>query len=98
MIQDSAATMRAAVAETLDALDLTPADTAAKKLAVRYAQVIDDAADTKIRAWAMRNVGPLLLDTLEALGATPRARNAKGGKRGDAPKSKLQALRDARQA
>lgn len=45
------------------------------KLAEQYAAVIDESSwDPKVRAWAMRNIGPLLLDALEALGATPAGR------------------------
>jgi hypothetical protein len=60
-----------AVQETLAALKLTERDEAAARLALRYAQTIDEARDP---AYAMRHLGPLLLKSLEALGATPMAR------------------------
>ena len=86
----------AGLAETLTQLDLTEEDAAAKKLAQRYAQVIDQHDDA---AWAMRWIGPLLLDALEQLGATPAARvRLKGGKPADAPVSQLAKLRAARRA
>lgn len=91
--------MASAVAATLDAIEPDGKDTAARKLAVKYAQVIDEAAeDPKLLAWAMRNVGPLLLDCLESLGATPRARKTAGGKPADAKPSGLAALRAAHKA
>ena len=99
-LQDAEQLLAYAVAETTDALGLTDQDAAAVKLARDYAAVIDASRDdAKIHAWTMRNIAPLLLDCLEALGATPAARaRLKGGKPADAPRSRLQALRDARQA
>ena len=84
-----------AVAETIASLDLKPEDAAAKKLAQRYAQVIDTNAD---QAWAMRWIGPLLLDALQALGATPAARAAltKGAKPPEDKPNGLAKLRAAR--
>jgi len=72
-LRDASELLWPAVAETLTQLGLLPEDAAAKKLAQRYAQVIDQAKDP---AWAMRWIGPLLLDSLTALGATPAARAA----------------------
>ena len=96
MLQDAGKTLVAAVAETLNALDLTDEDTAAKALAVHYAEVIDDSRD---QAWAMRWIAPGLLDVLEQLGATPAARSRlKGGKPADAPVSQLAKLRAAKRA
>jgi hypothetical protein len=60
-----------AVEETLAALKLGERDAAAAQLARTYARVIDQAAD---QAQALRWVGPLLLKSLEALGATPLSR------------------------
>lgn len=60
-----------AVAETLATLELGSEDAGAKKLAQRYAQVIDQHDD---QAWAVRWIGPELLRALDALGATPDAR------------------------
>jgi len=93
-----------AVAVTLDALGLKPEDTAAAKLARYYALQIDQATvsgEPKISAWAARNLGPLLLQALEALGATPAARAAITGKKPaslDAKPNGLAALRAARGA
>jgi hypothetical protein len=93
-LRDASELLWPAVAETLIQLDLRPEDAAAKKLAQRYAQIIDQAAD---QAWALRWIGPLLLDALEALGATPaaRARITKGGQHPDASPSRLAQLRAA---
>lgn len=66
-----------AVAATLAALPLANVDDGAARLAQIYAQALDDAAelqDVEARALAISRVGPRLLNALEALGATPRAR------------------------
>ena len=95
-LRDASELLWPAVSETLTQLDLTGEDAAAKKLAQRYAQVIDQHDD---QAWAMRWIGPLLLDALEQLGATPAARaRVKGGKPADAPVSQLAKLRAARRS
>jgi hypothetical protein len=99
MIRDAGQTMAAAVASTLDALDLTEADNAAKSLAKLYADQIDEctgAEDPKLGAWAARWIAPLLLACLAELGATPAARAALASKRGGPPErgeSKLAVLR-----
>lgn len=100
-----------AVQHAIDALDqLSESDAAAVKLALRYASTIDNSRghcrgchDTECRRdspqWAMRWLGPLLLDCLDALGATPAARaRLRGGKPADAPPSQLAKLRAARRA
>ena len=87
-----------AIAETLAALDLGNEHAAAAKVAERYAAVIDGAKD---QAWAMRWLGPLLLDALGELGATPlaKAKQAKGPKRlGGTTPNRVQALRLQHQA
>ena len=96
-LRDAENTLTAAVALTLNALDnLTEEDTAAKAMAVHYAEVIDNCHD---QAWAMRWIAPGLLDVLEQLGATPAARSRlKGGKPADAPVSQLAKLRAAKRA
>jgi hypothetical protein len=100
MLKDAAKLLAPAVSDTIRALDLTDKDAAAIKLAQRYADLIDasldkDAAD---RAWALRWIGPLLMDALAELGATPaaRARVKKPGPAADAPKTNLARLRAAR--
>lgn len=96
-LQDAARLLRSAVDDTIEALEgLTAADLGAVRLARGYADTIDQADDT---AWAYRWIGPLLLDCLEQLGATPAARaRLKGGKQADAPQSQLAKLRAAHRA
>lgn len=66
-----------AVRSTIDALDLEAVDDAVIRLALHFAEVIDNHGD---QAWAMRWLAPHLLDCLTALVATPAARAAiKGG-------------------
>ena len=62
-----------AVEETLAALKLAGGDLAAAQLARRYADTIDKARD---QAWALRWIGPHLLDILTSLHATPASRPA----------------------
>lgn len=79
MLRDTSELLWPAVAETLTQLDLKPEDAGVKKLAQRYAQVIDQCDNPE---WCARWIFPLLLDALNALGATPAARAAltkKGG-------------------
>jgi hypothetical protein len=86
--------MQHAVETTIDALDLTPKDACAVRLALEYAITIDGCRDP---AWAMRWLGPLLLDCLESLGATPLARSRlKGGPASDGKPNQLELLRKAR--
>lgn len=75
-----------------EGLDLTPADAAVLTLAEKYAQAIDDGADTD----ALDRYGPKLLSALAHLGMTPQARAmvAKGG--APSARSRLDALRAAR--
>jgi hypothetical protein len=93
-LRDASELLWPAISVTLTQLDLTEEHAAAKKLAQRYAQVIDQHDD---QAWAMRWIGPLLLDALTALGATPVAQAAIAKKGGSAdaedPLSKLRARR-----
>jgi hypothetical protein len=110
-VRDASELLYPAVAETLAELGLLGSDAAAKKLAQQYAKVIDSqdghcrgCADegcsrSQGSAWAMRWLGPLLLDTLTALGATPAARAAmtKGAKdKAEPARSDLDKLREAR--
>jgi hypothetical protein len=109
-VRDASELLYPAVQETLGSLG---EDSAARKLAQQYARVIDSQPghcrgcdDTECRrsqtsAWAMRWLGPLLLDALRELGATPAARAAmtKGSK--DKPgkpkaKSQLEIMRESR--
>ena len=94
-IRDASELLWPAVAETLTQLDLGPEHAAAKKLAQRYAQVIDQHQDA---AWAMRWIAPLLLDALSELGATPAAvaRLTKGAKPANDKPGGLAKLRAAK--
>ncbi len=94
-LRDASELLWPAVAETLTQLDLGSEHAAAKKLAQRYAQVIDENDD---QAWAMRWIAPLLLDTLAELGATPAAvaRLTKGAKPADVKPTGLAKLRAAK--
>jgi hypothetical protein len=96
-LRDASELLWPALAETLSQLDLGPEHAAAKKLAQRYAQVIDDHGDP---AWAARWLMPLFLDALTELGATPAAvaRLKKGGKPADGKPNRLTQLRAARGA
>lgn len=98
-LTDAAELQEAAVRATLDALKLGDQDEAAKLLAVKYAKLIDaSAGEAKLNAWALRWIGPQLLDCLEALGATPRSRKAaKPDGKGSAD-SALARMRAARSA
>lgn len=90
-LRDTSELLWPAVQETLTALGLGSEDAAARKLAQRYAQVIDGLPDrgegtserAHDQAWGLRWMGPLLLDALDQLGATPAAR-ARIGKQIDA--------------
>ena len=109
-LRDADGLLAPAVAETIGALDLKPEDAALRKLAQRYAQVIDmsgrhchgcegHGCKRESYSWAARWLFPLLLDALEQIGATPAARaRLKGGKPADAPVSQLAKLRAARRA
>jgi hypothetical protein len=105
MIRDAGGLLWPDVDATLRALDLKPEDDAVRKLAARYAQIIDQLPDKAPRggqdqAWAARWLFPLLLDCLTELGATPaaRARLTKGGKPADGKPNRLAQLRAARGA
>lgn len=84
-----------AIETTLSALDLGPEHAAAVKLVERYAKIIDRAADV---SYAARWIGPLLLDALGELGATPaaRARLNKGRKQNPSGPTRLDELRRVR--
>ena len=104
-VRDAGAFLWPDVAETLSQLDLGPEHAAVKKLAERYAQIIDQLPDTAPRGapdrvWAARWLMPLLLDCLSELGATPaaRARLTKGAKPADGKPNRLAQLRAARGA
>lgn len=71
---------------------LVPVDDAAGR---RHLQRIWDALAEQS---TLSDLGPKLLATLEALGATPRARQAAAKPAGGGRGGKLQALRDARSA
>src|SRR5258708_9544728 len=93
MLRDGGGLVRPAVTATVTGLTLAAADSAAVKLAQRYAAAIDDADS---RAEALERLGPRLLAALESLGATPAARaKLKGGKEPGATEDPLQKLRAA---
>ncbi len=80
-----------AVETAVEALGLDGTDAAAAALAREYARTIDQARDS---AYAYRWLGPLLLDCLESLGATPMARaKLKPGTPGPQRPSQLDQLR-----
>ena len=102
-LRDASELLWPAVSETLASLDLGSEHAAAKKLAQRYAQIIDGMPEHAPRgqpnqAWAARWLMPLLLDALTELGATPAAvaRLTKGVKPPDAKPGGLAKLRAAR--
>lgn len=107
-LRDASELLWPAVQETLAALGPGSEDAAARRLAQRYAQVIDGLPDhgserAHDQAWALRWIGPELLRCLDALGATPESRArisrlTKGGgdKPADAPESQLDRLRASR--
>lgn len=83
-----------AVQATIHALQTSPEDAGAVKLARQYADAIDTADE---RGEALDRLGPKLLAVLESLGATPRARAAiRKGDTGAPGQGKLAALRAAR--
>jgi hypothetical protein len=109
-LRDAATLISPAVRETIAALapgtDGAEADAAAVSLALQYARVIDESQghcrgcdDGDCRrgltsAWLLRWIGPLLLESLVQLGATPAARAAIGKKGKPAARNGLEALRD----
>src|SRR5260221_14148532 len=97
MLRDAGELLRPAVTATVTGLTLAAADSAAVKLAQRYAAAIDDADN---RAEALERLGPRLLAVLESPGATPaaRARLKEGRAAGSGKPSGIQALREAHRA
>lgn len=109
-LRDASELIYPAVQETLAELGLLGDSSAATKLAQQYAKVIDSQSGhcrgcdndecrrSQGAPWAMRWLGPLLLDSLEALGATPRAKAAqtKGAKPPESKPGGLAKLREAR--
>lgn len=83
-----------AVSETITNLALAEVDEGATRLALLYAEEIDAAEDAD-RAVVLKSLGPLLLQVLESLGATPKARAALL-KPSTAGTGKLSAFRSAR--
>ena len=71
--RDPAELLAPTVEQTLEALELDDKDAAAAQLTAVYARVIDDARDP---AWAARWIGPLLLQALAELHATPASRKS----------------------
>lgn len=111
-LRDASELLWPALAETLTQLNLTEEHAAAMKLAKLYARVIDTSDQhcagcvdhgckrSSTASWAARWIGPLLLDALTELGATPAAvaRLKKGGKPADGKPNRLAQLRAARGA
>ena len=111
-VRDVRELLAPAVEQAITALGdkLTDADGGTAQLARRYAATIDSSSghcagcedpDCKRapgNAWAMRWLAPLLLDALDALGASPAARARLKGKPADGKPNRLAALRDARGA
>ena len=99
-VRDVSDLLYPAVMETIAGLGLLGTDSAAAKLAQRYAKTIDQAADLgpKVYAGQLRWLGPELLKALEALGATPAARAtlAKAVKPQETRPNGLAALRAAK--
>lgn len=81
-----------AVEETLKALELGGEGLAAAQVARQYARVIDRASD---QAYALRWIGPLLLESLVALRATPMSRKGEV-KPGERRPTQLDQLRSRR--
>lgn len=97
-LRDASELIYPAVQETLAELGLLGDSSAATKVVQQYARAIDsqnghcrgcdndDCRRSQTSAWAMRWLGPLLIDALEALGATPRAKAAQTkGKKDEQP-------------
>lgn len=96
MIQDADKLLLAQVKLAVSALQaVTDADSAAIRLAETYAEAIDNAETARDRAYVVRWIGPLLLDCLIQLGATPMARGVKAAQP-DSGVSRLDELRAAR--
>ena len=81
-----------ALEETLRALTLTTADAAAIQLARGYARVLDEASADEA-GYLYERLGPKLHSVLDSLGATPKARGARGGVSNDVD-DELAALRN----
>lgn len=92
-LQPADVTLVQAVGATRASLVLAEEDAAVVRLAEHYAQAIDGAEDQED---ALVKLGPKLLDVLESLGASPKARAAvlKGVGRGGP--SRLDVLRAQR--
>jgi ribosomal protein S19E (S16A) len=88
--------LTSAVGEALDALGLEAEDSAVKRLARVYAAEID-GRNPEESVEVLGNLGPKLLATLEALGATPKARGKLGKivPRGESELDRMRASRPA---
>ena len=77
-VHDVSELLYPAVQQTIAELGLLGQDSAAVKLAQRYAKTIDGALESgpKVYFATLRWLGPELLKALDALGATPQARKA----------------------
>jgi hypothetical protein len=98
MLRSADGLVSPAVAEAIQALPLAPEDAGAMQVARNLAQAIDDAIPEE-RVDVLARLAPKLLDALESLGATPRARAAiKKGAGGERKSGALSTLRAARPA
>lgn len=89
--RDADGALLPAVETTIAALELGDRDAALAQLARGYARAIDEAQD---EAYALRQLGPLLLKSLISLGATPASR----GKLPDAGPRRVNRIRELRAA
>jgi hypothetical protein len=100
VLRDASELLYPAVMQAVAELGLLGSDSAAAKLAQQYARTIDQSGELGAKAYytTLRWLGPELLKTLDALGATPQARGAarKGGNDEKPAQNALQKLRAAK--
>jgi hypothetical protein len=95
-LRSSDALLLSAVTEAIAALGVAPEDSAASRLARAYAQEIDER-NPEESVEVLDKLGPKLLATLDALGATPKSRG-RVTKTAPVGESELERLRAARRA
>lgn len=90
---DEAPSFAETVVGAMGPLNLADVDAAAARLAYAYAQAIDITGDPDVLA----KLGPKLLDTLDALGMTPKSRAATArGEADDQPSPRARAIAELR--